>query len=444
MPLCKWSEEDWNVLVQNINNDKCILMLGPEAAVAKLDGQPKPLSHSLANLLFKDVDSRFKEHIDPSNLMEVAQYYCLQKEIDSYHVKVKIRNFYSLHRSSFSGSFHFDLAALPFYLSIHSSPDEMFASALKEQHKHPKTGWYNYKNKQSTMMYIGTRVEPMLFYLYGFIDDENSLVATENDLLDFLVSIMTKNSLPDRLINELQAPDKSLLFLGFGFKHWYLRILLHILEIKKKDNHSFAMEDFTPRSAAEFKSTVLFYKQGTCKIHFFEGGFEEFAAELRRRFEAKVGADASTADIPIREEKRPRVFICHASEDKSFASSLYEQLKAAGLEPWLDKENLRGGDRWDEVIQRAIKKEIDYFLVLQSKTLQKKIGDKCYVNKEIYEALDQQKMYPPNTRFIIPLKIDECERLEVLKDIQSEAIDTQDKIAELIRLIDRDYKKRGN
>ncbi|MDQ1351475.1 MAG: hypothetical protein QG657_1777 [Acidobacteriota bacterium] len=43
MSLCKWSEEDWNVLVHTIHKGKCILMLGPETAIANLDGQPKPI-----------------------------------------------------------------------------------------------------------------------------------------------------------------------------------------------------------------------------------------------------------------------------------------------------------------------------------------------------------------------------------------------------------------
>ncbi|MGD2088335.1 MAG: toll/interleukin-1 receptor domain-containing protein [Candidatus Aminicenantes bacterium] len=439
MSLCKWAEEDWNVLVYAIRKGKCILMLGPETALADIDGHPMLLSQVLANQLTRDMDPRFKENIDPADLMEAAQYYCLQPDRGKIDLQLKIRDFYSRHQSALFGSFHRDLARLPFYLAVLSSPDEMFETALKEQHKNPKTGWYNYQQKKSHMGPIGTVAEPLLFYLYGSIKDEEALVATENDLLDFLVSIMAGESLPKSLINELQAPDKSFLFLGFGFKHWYLRILLHILEIKNKANRSFALEDFTPRSEAEFKSMVLFYREGPCKIHFFERGFAEFAAELRRRFEAS--SNTAPEVIPIGEEKRPRVFICHANEDKPFAATLYGQLKASGLEPWLDIENIRGGDRWDETIQKTIKKDIDYFLVLQSKTLQNRLEG--YVNKEIYEARERQKTFRPGIRFIIPLEIDEGVRLEELEDLQAIPIHDPDNIAELVRLIKRDYKKRG-
>jgi hypothetical protein len=443
MSLCRWAEKDWNVLLYAIRKGKCILMLGPETALVDLDGQSQLLSQTLANQLIQDMEPRFKDDIDHTNLMEVAQYYCLQSGNGKTDMQLKIRDFYTRHQPTSPGPFHRDMAALPFYLAILSTPDEMLETALKEQHKNPNAFWYNYQKKKSCMGHMesmGTAAEPLLFYLYGSIKVEESLVARENDLLDFLVSIMAKESLPERLINELQAPDKSFLFLGFGFKHWYLRILLHILKIKNKDDRSFALEDFTPRSEAEFKSTVLFYREGPCKIHFFEKGFVEFASELRRRFEA--GAGAAPGVIPILEEKRPRVFICHATEDKPFAASLYEQLKAAGLEPWLDIENIRGGDRWDEMIQKTIKKEIDYFLVLQSKALQNRLEG--YVNKELYEAQERQKTFRPSIRFIIPLEIDDGGRLEELEDLQSIPVHTQDKIAELVRLIQRDYKKRGH
>ncbi len=291
----------------------------------------------------------------------------------------------------------------------------------------------------------GTPDEPMIFYLYGNVKDEESLVLTENDLLDFLVSIVSKDTLPDRLINELKEPDKSFLFIGFGFKHWYLRIILHILEVKKKGNPSFALEDFTPHSVDEFKSTVLFYREGPYKIRFFEERFDKFAKELRSWYEkdekSEGSADAAAKAIPYQREERPKVFICHASENKSFAASLYEKLEAAGLEPWLDKENLCGGDRWDEVIKQAINKEIDYFLVLQSKALENK--GEGYVHKEIHEALERQKRFPFGIRFIIPLRFEDCGLLQELEHLQTIDLDTEEKTADLIRIIKRDYEKRG-
>ena len=78
---------------------------------------------------------------------------------------------------------------------------------------------------------------------------------------------------------------------------------------------------------------------------------------------------------------------------------------------------------------------------MQSKTLQNRLEG--YVNKEIYEARERQKTFRPGIRFIIPLEIDEGVRLEELEDLQTIPIHDPENIAELVRLIQRDYKKRG-
>lgn len=143
----------------------------------------------------------------------------------------------------------------------------------------------------------------------------------------------------------------------------------------------------------------------------------------------------------MKHKNAPEVFICHANEDKNFAFFLYKELETAGLIPWLDKENLRGGDDWELKIEETLKK-VDYVLVLQSKSLAKK--HKSYVIKEINWALAQQIKFRRGFRFIIPVKIDDSSLLDELSDIQ--AVDLIDKsdAKSLIDTIMRDFEKRRN
>jgi hypothetical protein len=438
MSFCEWKEDDWKALIYAIREKKCILMLGPDTAVQEVDGKPRLLTGILADQLAQDIDSRIKVNINTSNLAEVAQYYCLQPNRGRIDLEIKIQDFYH-HRRSLCNQFHKDLAVLPFYFTIISSPDIMLYRALKQQKKEPIIGWYNFRRKKSIMEATGTVEKPLLFYLYGTVDEPESLVLTESDLLDFLVTIVSKDILPDRLINELQAPDKSFLFLGFGFKHWYLRILLHVLEDKKKDSRSFALEQFAPLNVQDFKSAVFFFQESPCRILIFKREFNEFARELRERFEKSKGTPLE----PVSYEKKdsPKVFICHAGEDKKYAASLYEKLERVGFKPWLDKEDIRAGDLWDEVIKKAVNKEIDYFLVLQSKALVDKYEG--YVHKEISLALERQRSFKFGIRFVIPVKIEECPLLEVLEPLQSLDLTDETNFDRMVQTIKRDYKKRG-
>ena len=108
------------------------------------------------------------------------------------------------------------------------------------------------------------------------------------------------------------------------------------------------------------------------------------------------------------EPKRSRentVFISYAREDSDAAKRLREDLKDAGLNPWLDKEELLPGQNWENKIKVAISRS-RYFVPLFSKT---SIEKKGYVQSEFKFALESFKKYPPNMIFYIPVRLDDCE-----------------------------------
>ena len=48
------------------------------------------------------------------------------------------------------------------------------------------------------------------------------------------------------------------------------------------------------------------------------------------------------------------VFLSYASEDSEAAQRIADALRAAGVEVWFDKNELRGGEAWDQSIRRRI------------------------------------------------------------------------------------------
>ena len=47
------------------------------------------------------------------------------------------------------------------------------------------------------------------------------------------------------------------------------------------------------------------------------------------------------------------VFLSYASQDAEAAARICEALRAAGVEVWFDRSELRGGDAWDCANQEA-------------------------------------------------------------------------------------------
>jgi len=178
--------------------------------------------------------------------------------------------------------------------------------------------------------------------------------------------------------------------------------------------------------------------QDEYKIKFFNEKLGSFVKELKKKYDKEVG------DQPAPIGSAPAalsVFICHASEDKTFAKKLSNDLRESGLDPWLDKEKIRGGDDWDDLIEDTIE-NIDYFIVVQSKAMEAKIEG--YVNKEIFIALKnrQSKVRKP-FNFIFPIQIDDCKPLSDLKKLQTIDFTKGGKTADLASDIKRDRQRRN-
>ena len=435
----EWDNDEWDILVRTISRGNCILMLGPDASLEEVNGTLHPLTEILSIELAQKLQAKnLTTKIDTSNLNQTAHYYCMEAGRNGLEAKVEA---FCEKRAALTDDFHRDLAALPFYFIMSACPDRMFYNALQDAGKKPVVTGYNFRGVNPAMVMMGTPEEPLLFHLYGTLKDSYSLVLTESDLLDFLVAVVSGNPpLPKNIVSELQAGNKSFLFLGFGFKHWYLRVLLHVLQGGKKEAHSIALEQF-PQNVEEFERTILFYEEHECKINIYNTDMRAFARNLRERYEQIATSAAEPGAGPRRQlEDAPTVFICHASENKEYAKFLHQKLEAAGIDCWLDKEDLRGGDDWDQVIKKAIEKEIDYVIILQSSALAQKYDG--YVNKEINMALDRQDQFKRGIRFIIPVIIEECPLREELEHLHTVNLTGGENVDELVKAIRRDQLKR--
>jgi WD40 repeat protein len=106
------------------------------------------------------------------------------------------------------------------------------------------------------------------------------------------------------------------------------------------------------------------------------------------------------------ETKRPlKVFLCHASADKPKVKELYRYLRRRGIQPWLDAEDLVGGQDWREEIPKAIKASEAIIICLSKNSINKE----GYVQAEITFALEKALEIPAGRIFIIPARFEDCE-----------------------------------
>ena len=123
---------------------------------------------------------------------------------------------------------------------------------------------------------------------------------------------------------------------------------------------------------------------------------------------ARLGAFQTPADEAANKRPHhPTVFVSYVSEDVRFAEKLVESLKAHGIKPWFDKEELRFIERWDTEIEDTIGKKVDFILVLLSRNFGD--GVESHVHLELEKAFER-KSKRGAVKFIYALLIDERAR----------------------------------
>jgi len=402
----------WLRIVSALESGRCVLVTGPEIS-SPSSGALDP-SERLTALLREGLEAE-RYTVNQRSLAAVAQQYEDRQELGPEALRAVTAEFYRTNAAS-PGPVHHALASLPFEMILSISHDGLLLKALREAGKAPQNFLYNMradKLKNPEFDSRGTTDKPIFYSLFGDPKIPSSLILSENDLLDFLIKTISGNPpLPNSLVSALKSPTASFLFVGFGVKQWYLRILLKVLlrqhELGRAGN-VIATEPSGALAADEVEQTIFFFQRGT-RVELEFTDIASFLDEARNRLEARGGYKP---DAAILIGRPPRIFISYASEDKRMAQRLFEALQKAGFEPWLDKEKLEGGMDWERNIEAELD-SADFVLILYSLALSRKRDN--YVNREIALA-EKRASRVRGGGFLIPLKIETIGRDDQIPEL---------------------------
>lgn len=208
-------ESDWDTFLGRIKEGKCTPLIGEGSCSPYL-----PLGSQIATHLAKKYNYPMP---DIDNLNHVAEFismtrgdFLFPKEIISKILKEQSTpDFISYDLP------HQILAELPFPIYLTTSYDDFMIKALKKNGKNAKIEycrWNKYISKEPANIkndYIPSVRAPLVYYLNGIWDIPESIILTENDYLDFLVSISENmGSLHHTVVRSLRST--SLIFIGYN------------------------------------------------------------------------------------------------------------------------------------------------------------------------------------------------------------------------------------
>lgn len=302
----KLEASDWDLLLDRIKEGKCTPFLGAGASAGVL-----PLGSKIAEEWAEAEGYPLDNNTD---LASVAQF--LAVKYDAIHPKsMLIRRFANVPSPDFSNPYepHRLLADLPLPVYITTNYDDFMIQALQRAEYAPgykkvptrevcrwnKQIVSRLKSRPSVFKSTRSKISvqtPVVFHLHGHTEFAESMVLTEDDYLDFLINISKDDyPLPQR-IQEAMA-GASLLFLGYRLSDWSFRVLFRsvvgYLERSTTRAHISVqlvpLKENAPDERKQKAQEYLYRYFGDLKIRVYWGPAEEFAKELRDRWEAYNG-----------------------------------------------------------------------------------------------------------------------------------------------------------
>jgi hypothetical protein len=214
-------KEDWDKLCRNIYEKKCILLLGSEFPLELVENKESTTFSKLLSAQLKEEIQSFDRA--PQSLLkgledrEVSQLACdyinykgADKKLSREDLEAMLTDSIIEIENKVESQIFNRLASLPFSFIVNTNHTNFFCKQLTKLDKTPTTAYYNFRGDKVDLVEtvttdeLGTELHPFIYNLFGSVDDASSLVISENDMVQFVINIISKNpGLPANVKSEL-------------------------------------------------------------------------------------------------------------------------------------------------------------------------------------------------------------------------------------------------
>jgi TIR domain/Domain of unknown function (DUF4062) len=205
-----------------------------------------------------------------------------------------------------------------------------------------------------------------------------------------------------------------------------------------------------PKDARQF-TKVLEFRRKLQKIGvlFWEYGEPlEFERRFREHLTNQVIELTGSRTVPPRAAtpaESPKIFLSYKRQDLVRVESIYEALKAAGFQPWIDVRDILPGREWVREIDTAIR-SADFFLTFVSRnSVDKHVRSETgfTVGSEINIAWEQAEevaraapdMTPSPWSYVIPVRLDPVIPPDELAQLQWIDVFVQEDVERLVQTV---------
>lgn len=424
----KWSERDWDRLLDDIRDGAVIPIVGEELyTYPGADGAEQPLYTAAALKLAAQLRLEMPPGWEQNRaLNEVVCAYLRDEKLrgeepEMGRVYDRFCDLFRALNPQPTEALQKLAAIRDFKLLLTTTPDDLLERALNQA----RFGGINGTTSLAFMLQkrdedlraeydpasAGPSDPPMVFHLFGRLNKRlpDQFVLSDDDLLEFFLAIQSLGS--EELPNLRDALERNhLLFLGGGLSDWLVRFLLRTANRHRlsKRAHYDVLAAGKAAGESDLQRFLKFFSPRTKLAPF---GPKEFVAELHRRWIA-ANPEAAAPARPVLPRVEPPdrmpegcVFISYASEDRESVRTFKAHLDAAGIPVWFDRDQLVSGHDWNLEIQSNLNDCSFFVPIISPKTQQ--ILRNAYFREEWYRADQIARRTYTGVEFILPVLLED-------------------------------------
>lgn len=212
------SENDWLDILDDIQDQKAVLLIGPE--IMHFDG--RPLNRYLRDTLHQ----RNKEDI--AYYYERDGFFLFKSPEGKVRVARQVKRFYR--EITPDDTVLRRIVQLPFHLIVSVNPDTFVSEAFYRMGVKHRFHFFQHRQRDNENDEIEkpSKSLPLVYNLFGCKDQDDSLVLDYDDVYKLLQSALGASGLPNKLLRSFREAS-TYIFLGFQFDKWYSQLLLKFL-----------------------------------------------------------------------------------------------------------------------------------------------------------------------------------------------------------------------
>lgn len=215
----------WNTIIKSIGYGTCILFVGPDSVMKA----PGVLYHEELVKSPQFQDNEFFKYIPRDEM------FLLTKKSSRFRLVINFKDY--IQQNAFYDETYKKITSIPFKTIIAVTRYPFLIESFKKNNINFEHRWFSKvydKSMPVNPIADPSAEKPLVYNLFGRMDNDDSLLLTHNDLFDYLTQLLSANAIPQEL-QEIVNQSVEIIFLGFKFERWYVQLLLRLFKLADQD-----------------------------------------------------------------------------------------------------------------------------------------------------------------------------------------------------------------